>query len=71
MGKETRYALGLIGRLGFVLALPPVLGGLMGVWIDTKTGINGLFLIVFLLIGLFLGGMGAWLMLKRYINWKP
>ena len=53
-------ALALLTQLGFTLALPIVLGALLGNYLDEKLGTNVLFLIVFILLGVAAGIIGAY-----------
>lgn len=53
-------ALALLTQLGFTLALPIVLGALLGNFLDETFGTNVLFLIVFILLGVAGGIIGAY-----------
>ena len=52
--------LGLIGSVGWMVALPTLIGAFLGRWIDARSG-NGIFWTLSLLfVGLVAGCAGAW-----------
>jgi ATP synthase protein I len=52
--------LGLIGSVGWMVALPTLIGAFLGRWIDARSG-NGIFWTLSLLfVGLVAGCSGAW-----------
>ena len=69
--KGTGYeALTLISNLGFTLAIPIVLGILIGRWIDVKLHTEMIFLIIFMILGIVAGGMGAYHQIMNITNKK-
>jgi F0F1-type ATP synthase assembly protein I len=61
----------LVGLLGAVIALPLVGGLLGGLYLDRFLGTGGLFLVLGILLGLALGGAGAYFALMKVLKWKP
>lgn len=51
--KTLKY-LGLISQIGLNMAIPIFIGVFVGHWVDTKAGTNGLFLILFILMGIYI-----------------
>lgn len=52
---------GIAGSVGWTVALPTVIGGLLGRWIDSKVeGSGQVFLFFFMLVGLTVGCIVAW-----------
>jgi F0F1-type ATP synthase assembly protein I len=45
--------LALISQIGLLMAIPIFLCLFIGLWLDEKFGTNGIFLIIFLLLGVF------------------
>ncbi len=45
--------LALVSQIGLLMAIPIFLCLFIGLWLDEKVGTNGLFLIIFLLLGVF------------------
>ncbi len=66
--KETKnstwYALGMLGLVGWSIAIPPLVGAAIGMWIDKRWPSNISWTLTFLLIGLVIGLWNAWEWLK-------
>ncbi len=59
-------ALGLVGALGFIIAIPLALGSYLGNYLDGRTGHQPLFLLLGLLLGLIIGIYGAYRLFARF-----
>lgn len=57
----------MMGQLGFIVAIPLVLGYYLGTYLDSVTHQGSLFLILGLLLGLIVGIYGAYRLLKRFL----
>lgn len=68
-GRETKvgawYGLGMFGAVGWLVALPTLLGILLGVWIDLKWPSRFSWTLMLLAGGLGFGCLSAWLWLTR------
>lgn len=51
MKKEDLKALALLSQVGLLMAIPIFLCVFVGIWLDEKMGTNGLFLVIFILLG--------------------
>jgi ATP synthase protein I len=60
-------SLGLIGALGFTIAIPLALGYYVGSYLDSMTHHNTLFMLLGLLLGLIVGIYGAYRLFQRYL----
>ena len=61
-------ALGLISQLGLTVALPPVGGVLLGVYLDDRFATGRLFTLAGIAIGLVAGLWGVWRILAKEIK---
>jgi ATP synthase protein I len=52
--------LGLIGSVGWLVALPTLLGAFLGRWIDRGAGTGIFWTLSLLIVGLAFGCVGAW-----------
>ena len=59
-------SLALVGQLGFTIAIPLVLGTLLGNYLDSVTHQKTLFLLLGLLLGLIVGVYGAYRLFARF-----
>lgn len=59
------FGLGLIGIIGWTVALPPVVGALLGVWLDRNWPSRHSWALTLLIIGLALGCVTAWQWLRN------
>lgn len=59
------FGLGLFGIIGWTVALPPVLGALLGLWIDRHWPSQHSWTLMLLLAGLSLGCATAWRWLRK------
>lgn len=68
--KSLSY-LGLITQIGLVMMIPIFGSVFLGHYIDTKVGTNGLFLIIFILMGIYIAFRNLFVtVLKKIDNGK-
>lgn len=58
----------LIGAVGWMVSLPPVLGAFIGRWIDGRQGTGIFWTMCFLTLGLVLGCASAWRHVHRSLS---
>ncbi len=61
-------ALGLAGTLGLVIVLPMVFGSILGNYLDGLTHTKDIYLLLGLLLGLTIGILGAYRLLKPFFK---
>ena len=59
------FGLGLLGIVGWTVALPPVLGALLGAWIDQRWPSRYSWTLTLLIVGLVLGCVTTWQWLRK------
>ncbi len=59
------YGLGMFGLIGWSIAVPTLLGTILGIWLDKHTTGKQSWTLSFLLIGLIMGCITAWLWLSK------
>ena len=64
-GKEIMFGLGVFGIVGFSIAIPTLLGILLGTYLDGRTDSSVSFTITFMLVGLTMGCFNAWRWVKQ------
>ncbi|MBO1265558.1 AtpZ/AtpI family protein [Proteiniclasticum sp. SCR006] len=64
-GKEIMFGLGIFGIVGFSIAIPTLLGILLGSYLDGKTESSISFTMTFLFLGLVIGCINAWRWVKE------
>ena len=64
-------AFALLGQLGLTVAIPIVLGGIVGKYLDTWPHTRGIVLLLTILLGIAAGAYGAYRLLAKELNWKP
>lgn len=63
--------LSLVTQIGFTMSVPIVLSLIFGNWLDEKIGTSPLFLILFMLIGVYTGFRNSYqLIMKQYKDRK-
>jgi ATP synthase protein I len=69
-GRQMTFwsGLGLIGSVGWMVSLPPVLGALAGRWLDGRYGSGIFWTLTLLLLGLLLGCASAWRHIRRELK---
>ena len=58
--KGVWFGLGMFGMVGWSVAVPAVLGALLGLWLDKKHPVSFSWTLSFLIIGLVAGCLIAW-----------
>ncbi len=64
-GKEIMFGLGVFGIVGFSIAIPTLLGILLGTYLDKRTDTSISYTITFLFLGLTIGCVNAWRWVKE------
>lgn len=64
-GKEIMFGLGIFGIVGFSIAIPTLMGILLGTYLDKRTDSSISFTITFLFLGLIVGCVNAWRWVKE------
>jgi ATP synthase protein I len=69
-GREDRrrsdwFGLGMFGLVGWSVAVPSVLGIMLGIWLDRRWPGHVSWTLTFLLIGVGLGCLNAWYWIKQ------
>jgi ATP synthase protein I len=67
-GEEERgiwFGLGMFGLVGWAVAVPTVLGILIGLWLDQRFAGKPSWTLTFLFIGVVLGCINAWYWIRR------
>jgi ATP synthase protein I len=59
-GLTFWQGLSLIGSVGWMVALPTLIGAFLGRWIDARAGTGVLWTLALLFVGLVAGCSGAW-----------
>jgi ATP synthase protein I len=59
------FWLGMMGLVGWSVAIPTVIGVAIGVWIDSRTAGSISWTLTFLFIGVVIGCLQAWFWVKR------
>ena len=63
--KSVWYGLGFFGLVGWAVAVPTVLGVMLGLWIDERVTGETSWTLVLLLAGVSLGCLNAWYWVSR------
>jgi len=61
----------LLGQLGLTVALPIILCGVAGKYLDAWLHTRGVLMLLMLVLGIAAGGYGAYRLLARDLNWRP
>jgi len=64
-GKEIMFGLGVFGIVGFSIAIPTLMGILLGTYLDKRTDSSISYTITFLFLGLLVGCVNAWRWVKE------
>jgi len=59
------YGLGMFGLIGWSVVVPTILGTVLGIWLDKRFPGKESWTLTFLLIGLIIGCVIAWLWLSK------
>ena len=60
------FGLGMLGLVGWSVAVPTLLGTALGIWLDRAFGGQASWTLTFLLIGVGLGCVNAWYWVQRH-----
>lgn len=64
----TWFGLGMFGLVGWSVAIPALLGIILGVWLDQRWPGQVSWTLTFLIIGVALGCLNAWYWVKQESN---
>jgi ATP synthase protein I len=64
--RKTIRLIGIFVTIPFVLAVPPVIGWLIGTWLDKKFGTSHILMYVFLILGFIAGIREFYRIIKTY-----
>jgi ATP synthase protein I len=66
-GRERRvwFGLGMFGLIGWAVAVPTILGVMLGVWLDRAWPAHFSWTLALLAVGVILGCVNAWYWVKR------
>lgn len=70
IGSDTWYYLGLIGEIGYAIAIPIAGGTLVGVWIDRTWSLYPKATLLLLVIGCIVSGIGMTRTISEIIRKK-
>ena len=65
-GRSGAY-LALFSEIGFILLVSTLAGSLAGHWLDLQLGVNPLFLLVGLLLGMAIGARAVYRIITRFL----
>ena len=63
--RSIWYGLGMMGVIGWAVAIPTLLGIAIGIWIDTRWPSRFSWTLMLLFVGVVLGCLNAWYWVKR------
>ncbi|NVM21541.1 MAG: AtpZ/AtpI family protein [Desulfobacterales bacterium] len=67
--RETQrtvwFGLGMFGLVGWSVAMPTVVGAVLGIWIDSRWPSRISWTLTLLFVGIILGCLNAWFWVKR------
>jgi ATP synthase protein I len=67
-GQSVLFGLGMLGLVGWSVAVPTLLGIAIGVWLDRSFPGQASWTLTFLLLGVGLGCVNAWYWVQRQNN---
>ena len=71
---DVWFGLGMFGIIGWAIAIPTILGGFIGIWLDLHWKKGFSWTLMLLIIGLAAGCLNAWYWLQRerrsIMKWK-
>jgi ATP synthase protein I len=68
--QSVWFGLGMLGLIGWSVAIPTVIGIAIGIWIDKTWPGRYSWTLMSLLVGLILGCLNAWFWVKRESDWN-
>lgn len=63
--QSAVFGLGMFGLVGWAVAIPTVMGTLLGIWIDRRVASGMSWTLALLLAGVALGCLNAWYWVQR------
>lgn len=63
--RSIWYGLGMMGLIGWAVAIPTLLGIAVGIWIDIRWPSRFSWTLMLLFVGVVLGCLNAWFWVKR------
>ncbi|HLB71204.1 MAG TPA: AtpZ/AtpI family protein [Candidatus Methanoperedens sp.] len=63
--RNIWFGLGMMGLIGWSVAIPTLIGIALGIWIDTRFPGRISWTLTFFFVGLFLGCLNAWYWIER------
>jgi ATP synthase protein I len=63
--KTIWYGLGMMGLIGWSIAMPTLIGIFLGVWLDEQVPITESWTLILLIIGMIIGCLNAWRWMKK------
>lgn len=66
--QKNLRQIGIYSTVPFVLAIPPVLGWLIGGWLDGKIGSSPYLMYIFMILGFVAGFREVYRIIKRFGN---
>jgi ATP synthase protein I len=67
--QSVWFGLGMLGLVGWSIAIPTIIGIALGIWIDKTWPSRYSWTLMMLLFGLILGCLNAWFWVKRESDW--
>lgn len=67
--QSVWFGLGMLGLVGWAVAIPTLIGIAIGIWIDNTWPSRYSWTLMMLFIGLILGCLNAWFWVKRESGW--
>jgi ATP synthase protein I len=64
--KPPFQQIGVLVTIPFVLAVPPIVGGFIGRWLDKHLGTTPYLMYVLIVLGMIAGGMECYRLVKEY-----
>lgn len=67
-GRTAWFGLGMFGLVGWSVAIPTLIGILVGIWLDRRWPGDPSWTLTFLIIGVTLGCINAWYWIRQESN---
>ena len=68
--QDFFLAIRLAWNFGYIIAIPAVLFGFGGAWLDRRFGTSPVFLLIGFALALAISGMGIWRMVKQITGFR-
>jgi len=63
--KAVWFGMGMMGLIGWSVAVPTLLGAAFGIWLDKRHQVSFSYALMFLFIGLAIGCLNAWFWIQK------